>query len=89
MRASSSYARHGKMAERIPDTNNNIDGPDKMTNSFSHVIAVNWIRMSAHKEYEISSAAAGRTIMIHVVHNDVCTAKNKNKNCVSYKFSSV
>jgi len=41
MRASSSYARHGKIADRMPDTNANIAGPDKLTNSFSHVMAVN------------------------------------------------
>ena len=50
MRASSSYARHGRMADRMPETNANIAGPDKFTNSFSHVIAVNWIRISTHTE---------------------------------------
>lgn len=49
----SSYARHGIIAPRIPDANGNIARPARCTNSFSHDIAVYWMSSSGGKGYTV------------------------------------
>jgi len=82
MRASSSYARHGKTADRIPETKDNIDGPDRPTNSFNHVMAVYWISTSEHSN---TTCVGGNDLSRDVFKDAMVDSKAKAR---SFHFGS-